>query len=123
MGPQLPSIRKEFVERFNSLSSKIPSRWGSDGFTTVDVNNEMENLTDTFRWLRNNSPRLDANIKNELLDTGLLDTCVWFFNHCFVNHSLSRCVLLQFLANFSMNNEIAMRKIFQSFHSTLKYVL
>lgn len=122
MGPQLPSIQEEFIKRCVSLSSKIPTRLGSDGFTTVDVDNEIENLTDTFRWLRNNSPRLDERTKNELLDTGLLDTCMWFFNHCFVNKPLSRSVLLQFLANFSMNNEIALRKVFQIFHSILKYV-
>lgn len=122
MDSQEQSTLEEFFERFEFLSSKIPFQRNSDEFTIVNIDNDIENLTDIFRWLRNNSSRLNESSKNELLDTGLLDTCLWFCTNCFINKPLSCSVLLQFLANFSMNNEIAQCKIFQSFNNVLKYV-
>jgi len=83
---------------------------------------EMENVTNTFRWLRNNSPRLDDNSKCQLLDSGLIETCSWYCDNFFGTEPLSQSILLQFLANFSVGHKGAQRQIFESFCGILRYI-
>lgn len=110
-------MRDEFFGRLNSLSSK---KLAQDANVSSSIKDEMENSTDTFRWLRNNSPRLHESTKTKLVESGLIDTCLWFFNHRFVYKPLSRSILLQFLANFSINHKTAQGKVFEGFHSILR---
>lgn len=110
-------IRDEFISHLNSLIVKKSS---AQLFDIVTVNDEIENIIDTFRWLRNNSPQLNESIKNELLNLGLIDTCLWFCKHYFVNQPLGLCILLQFLANFSINHEIVQTNVYDNFHNVLK---
>jgi len=105
----------EFVCRLMSLKTRRLS-------ARSDVD-EVKNATDTFRWLRNNSPRLDDSGKCRMLDSGLIETCFWYCDTFFANDPLSRSVLLQFLANFSVGNETAQRQIFLGFRSTLRYIV
>ncbi|XP_050428755.1 ataxin-10 [Adelges cooleyi] len=85
--------------------------------TDTDGNN---GITDIFRWLRNNSPRLNNNSKQLLLDSGLVEICLWYFDVHFHDDLLSLSILLQFLANFSINYKPAQQMIFKDFHSTLR---
>lgn len=85
--------------------------------------NDIKNTTDTFRWLRNNSPFLDNSDKCRLLDSGLIEICSWYCNTYFANESLSCSILLQFLANFSVGHKNAQRQIFEGFCNTLRYIV
>jgi len=106
---------QEFVCRVMDLKTrKLSGRSDAD---------DMKNATDVFRWLRNNSPRLDDASKCQLLDSELIDTCVWYCNTFFVNETLSRGILLQFLANFSVGHESAQRQIFGGFCDILRFIV
>jgi len=109
-------IQDEFICRVLSLTNRKSARM-SDGST---VDDDVKDVTDTFRWLRNNSPGLDENTKHEVLKSGLLETCLWFCDYYFANEPLSRSILLQFLANFSVNHEIARRNIIEGFRDVLR---
>lgn len=85
--------------------------------------NDIKNATDTFRWLRNNSPFLNNSDKCRLLDSGLIEICSWYCNTYFANESLSCSILLQFLANFSVGHENAQRQIFEGFCNTLRHFI
>ncbi|XP_022173061.1 ataxin-10 [Myzus persicae] len=106
---------QEFVCHLMGLKTRRLSGW-SDA-------DEIKSVTDTFRWLRNNSPRLNDNGKCRLLNSGLIETCSWYCDTFFTNDPLSRSVLLQFLANFSVGNETAQRQIFEGFCSTLRHFI
>lgn len=106
---------QEFVCHVMGLKSRKMS-----GRSDAD---EIKNATNTFRWLRNNSPQLDDRSKCQLLDSGLIETCSWYCDNFFANEPLSQSVLLQFLANFSVGHESAQRQIFGGFCSMLRYVV
>jgi len=106
---------REFVCRVMGLNTRRLSGW-SDAV-------EMKKATNDFRWLRNNSPRLDDCGKRQLLDIGLIETCLWYCTTYFANEPLSSSILLQFLANFSVGHESAQRWIFESFRDTLRYIV
>lgn len=108
--------QNEFIYHIVSLTTKKSVQVMNESTT----NDENQNTTDTFRWLRNNSPQLSVHTKHELLNCGLIETCSWFCNNYFVNEPLSRSIILQFLANFSVNNEVAQQNIIKSFHDTLR---
>ncbi|XP_026812588.1 ataxin-10 [Rhopalosiphum maidis] len=106
---------QEFMCRIKELNTRRLS-----GQSDSD---DMKNTTDTFRWLRNNSPFLDDIDKCRLLDSGLIEICSWYCNTYFANESLSCSILLQFLANFSVGHESAQRQIFDGFCSTLRHFI
>lgn len=108
--------QNEFICHVVSLNTKKSVLVSNESKT----DDEIQNTTDTFRWLRNNSPQLSAYTKLELLKSGLLETCSWFCNNYFINEPLSRSIVLQFLANFSANNEIAQQNVIEGFHDTLR---
>jgi len=106
---------QEFVCNIMGLKSRKMSR-------RLDAV-EIKNATNTFRWLRNNSPRLDDSSKCQLLDLGLIETCSRYCDNFFANEPLSQSVLLQFLANFSVGHESAQRQIFGDFCDMLRYIV
>lgn len=110
-------IQKEFKRLVVYLKLFRKSTEMLNKFT---VDDEIVNITDTFRWLRNNTPQLNEDIKHELLNLGLIDTCLWFCENYFINRPLNCSILLQFLANFSINYEIAQTSIYNYFHNTLR---
>lgn len=106
---------QEFVCHVMGLNTrKLSGRLDAD---------EMKNATDTFRWLRNNSPQLDDCGKCQLLDSGLIETCLWYCDTYFAEEPLSRSILLQFLANFSVGYESAQRQILEGFRDTLRHFI
>lgn len=109
--------QNEFICRVVSLTTTRKTAQVSNGSA---VNDEIQNITDTFRWLRNNSPQLNDLTKHELLKSGLIETCLWFSDSYFENRPLSRSILLQFLANFSANSETVQQYLIESFHNTLR---
>lgn len=121
MRPQCANMDQRSVEdEFASLVASLTTAHESN--ETCPTDEEVRNATDTFRWLRNNAPRLQESAKRELLESGCVRTCRWFFDHYFVNEPLSRSVVLQFLANFSVNHQLAQQIIFKVFNDTLRYV-
>lgn len=119
MNDQLGS-NSEFICRVVSLAARKSVQVSDDRPAASVVEDEMRNTTDTFRWLRNQSVLLNDSTKRESLELGLVDTCLWYCDHYFANEPLSRSILLQFLANFSINHENAQQKISQSFYETLR---
>lgn len=109
-------VQEEFICRVISLIDRKSARI-SDASATDD---EIKTLTDTFRWLRNNSPGLDESTKRNVLQLGLVETCSWFCDYCFINEPLSCSVLLQFLSNFSVDHKIAQQNIIEGFCSVLR---
>jgi len=106
---------QEFVCRVMDLKTrKLSGRSDAD---------DIKIATDAFRWLRNNSPQLDDAGKCQLLDSELIETCLWYCDTFFSNEPLSCSVLLQFLANFSVGHERAQRQIFGSFCGMLRYIV
>lgn len=105
---------QEFESRIMGLNTRRLS-----GRSDTD---KMKNVTETFRWLRNNSPRLNNDGKCQMLDSGLIETCLWYCDTYFDNESLSRSILLQFLANFSVGHKSAQHRIFGCFRGTLRYL-
>ncbi|KAL4143221.1 hypothetical protein QTP88_005579 [Uroleucon formosanum] len=103
---------QEFMCRIMDLKTrKLSGRLDAD---------DTKNTTDAFRWLRNNSPQLDDAGKCQLLDSELIETCLWYCDTFFANEPLSCSVLLQFLANFSMGHKRAQLKIFGGFCGSLR---
>lgn len=106
---------QEFVCRVMDLKTrKLSGRSDAD---------DIKIATDAFRWLRNNSPQLDDAGKCQLLDSELIETCLWYCDTFFSNEPLSCSVLLQFLANFSVGHERAQRQIFGSFCGMLRHFI
>lgn len=109
-------IRNEFVRCVVCLTAEKSTQ-----IATPDRSSDRtENLTDTFRWLRNNSPHLNDNTKSELLESGLVDTCLWFCECYFANEPLSRSIVLQFLANICIDHQITRQIISKVFRETLR---
>lgn len=108
-------VREEFVRRLGTLSSVRRSDVASDA--------DADAATDAFRWLRNHSSRLDADDKRQLLESGLVDTCLWFCDRYLSQSPLGRSVLMQFLANLSANDKNARLQIYQGFRHTLRWWL
>ncbi|VVC44649.1 Armadillo-type fold,Armadillo-like helical,Ataxin-10 domain [Cinara cedri] len=85
---------------------------------------KVRNVSLTFRWLRNNAPDLQDCTKQELLKSGIVEICSWFFDKCFVSEPLNSSIILQFLNNLSINHKSTQHSIFLCFHSKLKkYIL
>lgn len=114
------NTQNEFICRLVSLAARKSVQVSNDQPAEAAFEDEIKNTTDTFRWLRNQSVRLNESTKDESLESGLVETCLWYCDHYFTNEPLSRSILLQFLANFSINHENAQQKIFQVFHKTLR---
>lgn len=111
------NVRDQFVKRLDKLANK-ETIWAPDEQVIIV---ERESATDAFRWLRNNSPLLNDADKHDLLKSRpIVDTCLLFCKSYFLNKPLSQCVVLQFLANFSMKHEAASRYIFTGFREVLK---
>lgn len=112
-------LHDEFINHVHVLTAiksfETSSTKGADAHKTDDI-------TDVFRWLRNNSPQLCANTKDKLLKLKFDDTCHWFCDHYFNNKSLSFSIILQFLANWSMNHKPSQQSIFHGFHNGLRCV-
>lgn len=106
---------QDFMCRIMDLKTRKLSGWSDD--------DDTKNTTDTFRWLRNNSPQLDDAGKCQLLDSELIETCLWYCDTFFANEPLSCSVLLQFLANFSMGHKRAQLQIFGGFCGSLRYIV
>jgi len=110
------NVQNEFNIRLVSLTTTKSNQTLDE----LPTHTEVEINTETFRWLRNNTPLLNENAKHDLMELGLVDICLWFCDHYFCNEPLSRSIVLQFLANFSINYEIAGRRISKNFHYTLR---
>lgn len=108
-------IQDEFVCHVVSLTARKNQKLsrGSD---------EINDITNIFRWLRNNSPHISERTKQKVLESNLIETCLWFCDNYFTNESLSRSVILQFLANFSVNFESVQQYIIEHFQNTLRQV-
>lgn len=114
-------MNQQFIhDKFKRLVVSLITRKSTGVVNKFTGNDEIVNITDTFRWFRNNSPQLNEDIKQELLNLGLIDMCLWFCENHFVNHPLSCSILLQFLSNFSINYKIAQSNIYDYFHNTLR---
>lgn len=118
MNQRNDDLQNDFACRLEALATT--RRFVGKIYKPVACDNETKSITDIFRWLRNNSPLLDKNSKCKLLELGLVETCWWFCDFYFRDKPLSRSILLQFLANFSMNYETAQQCIFNEFHSLLR---
>ncbi|XP_050524340.1 ataxin-10 isoform X2 [Daktulosphaira vitifoliae] len=100
----------EFNNRIFSLACK----------TSIVTDDDKNYITDTFRWLRNNSSDSNDINKQNLLDNGLIKICLWYFEDYFREDNLSRSIILQFLSNFSMNNKNVQEQIFKGFHKKIR---
>lgn len=106
-------IQQEFVDRAHFVthikSTRVP----------LDEKN-IKTLTNTLRWLRNNAPQLNESTKQELLKSGIVESCGWYFDNYFMDEPLNCSILLQFLANLSIDHKMTQQHVFQCFHSKLK---